>query len=196
MFTGIIENMGEIASISKQGTNATIEVKSSLAASLKIDQSIAHDGVCLTVTSQNADGYTVVAIDETLQKTNLQNWKPGKKVNLERCMIFNGRIDGHLVQGHVDCTAVCRKLEDRQGSWEFTFEIPPQFAHLIVEKGSICINGISLTLLNVMEDAFTVAIIPYTYEHTNLHTLAIGDLVNIEFDILGKYLARFQQLLK
>jgi riboflavin synthase len=196
MFTGIIERVGEIASVNQEGTNFTFEVKSSLAPSLQIDQSVSHDGVCLTVTSQDADRYTVVAIDETIKKTNLQNWKLGKKVNLERCMIFNGRIDGHLVQGHVDCTAVCKKLEDRLGSWEFTFEIPAQFAHLIVEKGSICINGISLTLLNVMEDTFTVAIIPYTYEHTNLHELSVGDTVNIEFDILGKYLARFRTLLK
>jgi riboflavin synthase len=196
MFTGIIEKIGEIAFVEKEGTNNVIGIISELAPELKIDQSIAHDGVCLTVTSIRDNVYTVVAIEETLNKTNLRNWKPGNKVNLERCLVFNGRIDGHLVQGHVDSTALCRAIDNRNGSWEFTFEIDPKFAHLLVEKGSVCINGISLTLLNVESKSFTVAIIPYTYENTNLHALSIGEKVNIEFDIIGKYLLRFQSLLK
>lgn len=190
MFTGIIEQTGIISSVEINGSNHTFRLKSALATELKVDQSVSHNGVCMTVEEINGDHYRITAIEETIQKTNLAHWKPGTIVNLERCMQMNGRLDGHIVQGHVDTTAVCKKIIEKSGSWEFDFEIEENFAHLIIEKGSICLNGISLTIFNVTKNSFTVAIIPYTYNHTNVNHVKKGDMVNIEFDILGKYISR------
>lgn len=190
MFTGIIESFGTIKKITKEGTNVHFDIDSSLTSELKIDQSLAHDGVCLTVVETKPDTYRVTAIDETLQKTNLAEWVKGKKVNLERCMASNGRYDGHIVQGHVDQVGVVKKVEDENGSWLFDIEYDPTLGNVTVEKGSITINGTSLTCFNSGLGKFSVAIIPYTYEHTNFHQLKVGDLVNLEFDIIGKYIAR------
>lgn len=190
MFTGIVESLGTVTATHKDGGNLVITIQSTLAPELKIDQSIAHNGVCLTVTRLLDNAYETVAVTETLEKSNLGKLAPGQFVNLERAMQFNGRIDGHLVQGHVDCTGTCTAKTARDGSWEYRFRYPAQFAALIVEKGSICLNGISLTVYNVTEDQFSVAIIPYTYEHTNVAAVEPGHSVNLEFDILGKYVAR------
>lgn len=194
MFTGIIETGGIVSSIVAKGTNLTFEIASSLSSSFTIDQSISHDGVCLTVESVEKDKHTVTSIEETLNKTNLRHWKPGSVINIERCMQMNGRLDGHIVQGHVDTTAKCITRLDRRGSWEFSFEMDEQFASLIIEKGSISINGISLTLFNVTRKNFTVAIIPYTFEHTNLKYLQVNQWANIEFDMIGKYVNRIYSL--
>ena len=194
MFTGIIEQTGKIIDIIEQGTNRSFWVESALASSLKIDQSVSHNGVCLTVEEVKDSLYRVTAIDETLKKTNLGQWRTGTLLNLERCMQMNGRIDGHIVQGHVDTTAICSLISEKTGSWEFTFQLNPSFAVLMIEKGSIAVNGISLTLFNVSQNGFTVAIIPYTYEHTNMHTLKKSETVNIEFDMIGKYVNRIFQL--
>ena len=194
MFTGIIEQTGKIIDIIEQGTNRSFWVESALASSLKIDQSVSHNGVCLTVEEVKDSLYRVTAIDETLKKTNLGQWRTGTLLNLERCMQMNGRIDGHIVQGHVDTTAICSLISEKTGSWEFTFQLNPSFAVLMIEKGSIAVNGISLTLFNVSQNGFTVAIIPYTYEHTNMHTLKKSETVNIEFDMIGKYVNRIIQL--
>ncbi|MDB5202387.1 MAG: riboflavin synthase alpha chain [Ferruginibacter sp.] len=194
MFTGIIETTGIISDIRATGTNLTFLISSSLSTSFKIDQSVSHNGVCLTVEAVRDGEHEVTAIAETLEKTNLGSWKPGTVVNIEQCMQMNGRLDGHIVQGHVDTVATCISRTDLQGSWEFRFEIAPEFAGLIIEKGSISINGISLTIFDVTRTNFTVAIIPYTFEHTNMQALQTGDLVNIEFDIIGKYINRMQQL--
>ena len=194
MFTGIIEQTGIIKDIISQGTNRSFWVESALTASLKIDQSVSHNGVCLTVEELKDNMHLVTAIEETLAKTSLQNWKEGAVVNLERCMQLNGRLDGHIVQGHVDCTATCVAVADRVGSWEYTFSFPQQFAAFIIEKGSVTVNGISLTCFNISENQFTVAIIPYTYEHTNMSDLTKGDLVNIEWDVVGKYISRILSL--
>ena len=194
MFTGIIENTGTITAIETRGSNRTFWIESSLAPDLKTDQSVSHNGVCLTVEETNGNRYRVTAIDETLQKTTLGCWQAGTLVNLERCMQLNGRIDGHIVQGHVDTTATCTSLVQKEGSREFSFEMNPSFAALVIEKGSIAVNGISLTLFNVTGNGFTVAIIPYTYAHTNMNRLKQGDTVNIEFDMIGKYVNRMQQL--
>src|SRR5664279_1722645 len=167
MFTGIIEATGLISSISDQGSNKTFLISSSLTPSLRIDQSLSHDGVCLTVESISGDTYQVTAIAETLSKTCISQWKVESRVNLERCLQINGRLDGHMVQGHVDTTATCTEIRDMNGSWIFTFEFPGSFGHLIIEKGSVSVNGISLTCFNVSKNAFSVAIIPYTFEHTN-----------------------------
>lgn len=191
MFTGIIEQMGIVRKVESSGTNLVFWIDSPLADALKIDQSVSHNGVCLTVEAVESPLYRVTAIDETLQKTNLQQWQPGTAVNLERCMQMNGRIDGHIVQGHVDTTAVCESVSSKPGSWEYRFRIDESFGTLIIEKGSISINGISLTIFNVSTNGFMVAIIPYTYEHTNMSSLKPGDLVNIEFDMIGKYVNRF-----
>ena len=194
MFTGIIEDTGSINSIEKSGTNISYWVQSKLAQSLKVDQSLSHNGVCLTVEAIKNDLHKVTAIDETLQKTNLGNLVQGSIVNLERCMQLNGRLDGHIVQGHVDTTALCTDIVKKEGSTEFSFETDAQFATLMIEKGSITLNGISLTIFNVSETGFTVAIIPYTMEHTNLSELKTADKVNIEFDIIGKYVNRIQSI--
>jgi riboflavin synthase len=190
MFTGIVEAIGEVKAIEEEGTNKTFTLASSLASDFKIDQSINHNGVCLTVVAVNGDTYKVTAIQETLSKTNLGLLVPGNKVNLERCMPANGRFDGHIVQGHVDQTGVCTSVEERDGSWLFDFEYDSTSGNITVEKGSICINGVSLTVFNSKENAFRVAIIPYTYSFTNFHSLKAGDSVNLEFDILGKYIKR------
>jgi riboflavin synthase len=193
LFTGIIENLGEIIAIEKDQQNIHFSIKSTISKELKIDQSVAHNGVCLTVVKCDEHGHTVTAIDETLNKTNLGSWTIGSKINLERCMQMNGRIDGHIVQGHVDTTTECIAITDEAGSWRFRFKHPTAAGFLTVEKGSVCINGISLTVVDSAHSEFSVAIIPYTYEHTNMHTLKVGDKVNIEFDIIGKYLAKMME---
>lgn len=190
MFTGIIETLGEVKKITAEGTNLHFNIQSAISTELKIDQSVAHNGVCLTVVSLADDTFTVTAIQETLQKTNLQQLKVGSKVNLERCMQMNGRLDGHIVQGHVDQTAICIKREEMDGSWEFRFTYDAEIGNVTVEKGSICINGVSLTVVGAEKNEFSVFIIPYTFEHTNLQQVNVGDAVNIEFDIIGKYVAR------
>ncbi|MBB2144182.1 riboflavin synthase [Pedobacter sp. LMG 31464] len=190
MFTGIIETLGEVENIVKEGTNVHFTVNSSICAELKIDQSVAHNGVCLTVVALNENSHTVTAIEETLNKTSLGNLKIGSKVNLERCMQMNARLDGHIVQGHVDQTAICILVNELNGSWEFRFKYNANLGNVTVEKGSICVNGISLTVVNSQADEFSVFIIPYTFEHTNLHEVKVGDTVNLEFDIIGKYVAR------
>ncbi|MFC3414463.1 riboflavin synthase [Algoriphagus hitonicola] len=190
MFTGIIESFASVRDIVREGTNVHFELESNLAAELSIDQSLAHDGVCLTVVQTSSDSYRVTAIDETIKKTNLAQWKVGKKVNLERCMSANGRFDGHIVQGHVDQTGKITQIKDQDGSWIFEVEYDAALGNITVEKGSITINGTSLTCFNSKPGGFSVAIIPYTYEHTNFHQLAVGDLVNLEFDIVGKYIQR------
>jgi len=190
MFTGIIETMGTVSQIVEEGTNLHFTIASTLSNELKIDQSIAHNGVCLTVVSLTDHTYTVTAIQETLHKTNLQHLKVNNKINLERCMQMNGRLDGHIVQGHVDQTGVCILREELDGSWEYRFKYQGEKGNVTVEKGSVCVNGISLTVVNSTDDEFSVFIIPYTYEHTNLHEVNVGDTVNLEFDIIGKYVAR------
>lgn len=188
MFTGIIEQMGLVKAIQKEQENIHFTIEAPFTNELKIDQSVAHNGVCLTVVEINNNEYVVTAIKETLDKTNLGTWKEGTKVNLERCMVMNGRLDGHIVQGHVDTTAICKGVENQEGSWKYTFEYKANFP--TVEKGSICINGVSLTVVDSSDTSFSVCIIPYTFDHTNFHTLQIGDLVNLEFDIIGKYVAK------
>ncbi|PRY15635.1 riboflavin synthase alpha chain [Pontibacter ummariensis] len=190
MFTGIIEGLGRVTAIHEENTNKHFTLTSPFTNELKIDQSVAHNGVCLTVVGTKGAEYTVTAIDETLKKTNLNELKEGDLVNLERCMLANGRFDGHVVQGHVDQTAVCTSVVDEHGSWVFSFRYDASKGNVTVEKGSICVNGISLTVFNSKEDSFSVAIIPYTYEHTNLQQVKPGDSVNLEFDIIGKYVAR------
>jgi riboflavin synthase len=193
MFTGIIETLGKITDLRREQGNLHISVESAIAAELKIDQSVAHNGVCLTVIALADGKHTVTAIEETLNKTNLGNLKTGDLVNLERCMQMNARLDGHVVQGHVDQTAVCIDFKEPDGSWEYTFEYDAARGNVTVEKGSICVNGISLTVVNSKVNSFSVAIIPYTFEHTNLQQVRIGSVVNLEFDIIGKYVARLMQ---
>lgn len=190
MFTGIIEAVGNVTSISISGTNKTFNISSPVSGELKVDQSVSHDGVCLTVEAVSANQHRVTAIKETLDKSDLGLWKEGSLVNIERCMIMNGRLDGHIVQGHVDATAACIERTDRNGSWEYRFQFPVAFSNLVIEKGSIAVNGISVTVFNVSDDAFSVAIIPYTYTHTNMQQVKVGTVVNIEFDIIGKYIQR------
>lgn len=215
MFTGIVEATAKLVDIHTEGTNLTFTFESSIAHELKIDQSVSHNGVCLTVVSlgestdlgqqstvdseqntyspstiNHSPFYKVTAIDETLKKTNLGKLKLGDKVNLERCMPANGRFDGHIVQGHVDQTGVCTAIEDQNGSWLISFEYDTANNNITVEKGSICVNGVSLTVVNSKDNGFSVAIIPYTWEHTNFHQLSVGSVVNLEFDILGKYMQK------
>lgn len=193
MFTGIIETLGKVTDLQQDQGNLNITIVSAISHELKIDQSVAHNGVCLTVVAL-ADGlHVVTAIDETLNKTNLSHLKVGEPVNLERCMQMNARLDGHIVQGHVDQTAVCTSFKELGGSWEYTFEYDASTGNVTVEKGSICVNGISLTVVNSKANSFSVAIIPYTFEHTNLHNVGEGSIVNLEFDIIGKYVARLMQ---
>jgi riboflavin synthase len=191
MFTGIIEALGEIVEITRENTNIHFKIKSGLASELKIDQSVSHNGACLTITEVGKDFYTVTAIDETLQKTNLGDWKVGDKVNLERSMLMNGRIDGHIVQGHVDQVAWCKSVENKDGSWVYTFEYQADKGNITVEKGSICVNGVSLTVVNSAVNSFSVAIIPYTYQHTNFPFIQENSRVNLEFDIIGKYVQKY-----
>src|SRR5690606_3038166 len=193
MFTGIIETMGEVRGMEREGSNIHFDIFSLITPELRIDQSIAHDGVCLTVVAIQDSNYRVTAIDETLKKSNLGAWNIGKKVNLERCMPANGRFDGHIVQGHVDQTAEVEKIEEKEGSWVFDFSYVADKGNVTVEKGSITVNGASLTCFNSRKGGFTVAIIPYTFEHTNFHQLHVGDKVNLEFDIVGKYIQRIIQ---
>jgi riboflavin synthase len=215
MFTGIVEATARVVDIQAEGTNLTFTFESSIANELKIDQSVSHNGVCLTVVSlgestvggtqlivgseqdnhssfviNHSTFYKVTAIDETLQKTNLGKLKLGDKINLERCMPANGRFDGHIVQGHVDQTGVCTAIEDQNGSWLISFEYDATSNNITVEKGSICINGVSLTVVNSKDNGFSVAIIPYTWEHTNFNQLSVGNIINLEFDILGKYIQK------
>lgn len=190
MFTGIIEAFGEVKSVIESGSNRSYWIESAISDALKIDQSIAHNGVCLTVDARETGQHRVTAIAETLQKTHLGSWQPGTLVNLERCLQMGGRLDGHMVQGHVDTVGECISVEDQNGSWLFTIQFPEAFAPLMIEKGSICLNGISLTAFNVGATQFSVAIIPYTWQHTNLHTLKPGQQVNLEFDMVGKYIQR------
>ena len=194
MFTGIIEQKGIIETAIPNGTNITLTVRSPLARELKVDQSLSHSGVCLTIETVEDETYTVTAVDETLQKTTIGHWVKGSIVNLERCLRFDGRLDGHIVQGHVDTVAACIAREEKNGSWEFSFSFDQKFALLIIEKGSISLNGISLTVFNVTASSFTVAVIPYTFEHTNMNTIQPGNMVNIEFDMIGKYVNRMQGL--
>ncbi len=194
MFTGIIEDLGKVIKIQKDKENLDITVQSSFTSELKIDQSVAHNGVCLTVVSINGDQYVVTAIKETLDKTNLNNLKEGAIVNLERGMKLGDRLDGHIVQGHVDQTAVCKEIKEADGSWYFTFEYDPSLHNVTIEKGSITVNGVSLTVVNSKKNEFSVAIIPYTYEHTNFNTFEIGTVINLEFDVIGKYVKRITEL--
>lgn len=194
MFTGIIETIGIVEAVMQEGTNKIFTIASGISSTLQPDQSVSHDGVCMTVTSVNENTHTVTAIAETLSKTCLATWQRGRRVNLERCLQINGRLDGHFVQGHADTTAQCIAKVDSNGSWLFTFETDRKFRNLIVEKGSISINGISLTIFDITENRFSVAIIPYTYDHTNIADVEIGGMVNIEFDIIGKYILRSQNL--
>jgi riboflavin synthase len=190
MFTGIVESIGIIKEIATSGTNKTFWIESALSSSFKIDQSIAHNGVCLTVEDAQENFHKVTAVEETLNKTDLNQWQIGTHINIERSLLPTTRLDGHFVQGHVDTTGNCKKIKDKQGSHEFEFEFPKKFAELVIEKGSVCVNGISLTAFNVKKHSFTVAIIPYTFEHTNLQFIKEGKLVNLEFDMIGKYILR------
>lgn len=190
MFTGIIETLGTVKEIREEGTNLHFTIESALSNELKIDQSVSHNGVCLTVVALDETTHTVTAIQETLEKSNMQHLTKGMKVNLERCMQMNGRLDGHIVQGHVDQTGLCILREELDGSWEYRFKYDSSKGNVTVEKGSVCINGISLTVVNSAEDEFSVFIIPYTFEHTNLQEVNVGNIVNLEFDIIGKYVAR------
>ena len=196
MFTGIIETLGTITALEKDQENLHITVSSSLTQELKIDQSVAHNGVCLTVVAIQDNQYTVTAIQETLLKTNLGDWKVGDKVNLERAMKLGDRLDGHIVQGHVDQIGLCKEIKEAQGSWYFTFEYDTSLSNITIEKGSITVNGTSLTVIDSKENEFSVAIIPYTYEHTNFHTFEIGTKINLEFDVVGKYVSRLYGLHK
>ena len=190
MFTGIIETLAKVDRTVKENSNVHFTFSSSITTELKIDQSVAHNGVCLTVVEIKGDQYTVTAIEETLQRTNLGTLKAGDLVNLERCMPANGRFDGHIVQGHVDCTAVCKEVKDIHGSWEFIFEYSPNEKNITVEKGSITVNGVSLTVVRSEKNLFSVCIIPYTFEHTNFRQISPGSMVNLEFDVVGKYVAK------
>ena len=190
MFTGIIESLGTIREINTEGSNRSFWIESPISHELKPDQSVSHNGVCLTIEEIKNGAHKISAIKETLRKSNLGNWKIGDQVNLERSLRMNGMIDGHLVQGHVDVAVKCLKKKEKNGSWEFEFELPKKFAALLIEKGSVCINGISLTAFDVKKKSFRVAIIPYTYEHTNMKLLKESDDVNIEFDLVGKYILR------
>ena len=194
MFTGIIETTGFVRDVIINGLNKTFWIESPLSTEFKVDQSVSHSGVCLTIEEIKGSQHRVTAIDETLKKTNLDTWVTGSLVNIERCLPLNGRLDGHFVQGHVDSTAICVNRIEKGGSWELEIEYPEKFAELIIEKGSVCLNGISLTAFNVSKNSFSVAIIPYTFEHTNSKEIAKGSVVNLEFDLLGKYIQRKMNL--
>ena len=194
MFTGIIETLGTIKELRKENGNLHITVSAAITPELKIDQSVSHNGVCLTVVNINDDSYTVTAIKETLDKTNLSHWKEGDLVNLERGMKLGDRLDGHIVQGHIDQTGICKEVKEANGSWYYTFEYDSSLNNITIEKGSITVNGVSLTVVNSKADEFSVAIIPYTYEHTNFKHITKGTIVNLEFDVIGKYVTRLQQL--
>lgn len=194
MFTGIIEALGSVVAMAQEGSNVHFTVQSSISNQFRIDQSVAHNGVCLTVVAQEHDWHRVTAVEETLKRSNLGKLNVGDHLNLERAMLANARLDGHMVQGHVDAQGVCTQVLEADGSWYYHFEYEPTPEHLLVDKGSICINGVSLTVVNPHDNAFSVAIIPYTYEHTTFKTLKAGDSINLEFDIIGKYMAKYMQL--
>ena len=194
MFTGIIETLGTIKALKKEQDNISITIVSDITNELKLDQSVAHNGICLTVVAIEKDNYTVTAIKETIDKTNLGTWQVGNTVNLERAMKLGDRLDGHIVQGHVDQTAVCTRADATNGSWFYTFEYGAGYNNITIEKGSITVNGVSLTVVNSEKNSFSVAIIPYTYDNTTFNTFEIGTKVNLEFDVIGKYVARLQAL--
>ena len=193
MFTGIIETLGIIQDIQQEGSNLHLSVTSSITSFLKIDQSLAHNGICLTVVAIQEETYTVTAIQETINKTTIGDWKIGDILNLERAMKLDARLDGHLVQGHVDQIGHCIAIKESEGSWYFTFEYDPAWKNITIEKGSITVNGVSLTVVNSKQNEFSVAIIPYTYEHTNFKNFQIGSKINLEFDVIGKYVSRLYQ---
>ena len=194
MFTGIIETLGTLVEVKKDLENLHLTVQTPLTSELKIDQSVAHNGVCLTVVSKTESSYTVTAIQETCLKTNIESWAVGDAINLERAMVLGARLDGHIVQGHVDQTGICTEIKEADGSWYFSFEYDPSLHNITIEKGSITVNGVSLTVVNSNANSFSVAIIPYTYEHTNFHTFKVGTQVNLEFDVIGKYVSRLHGL--
>ena len=198
MFTGIIESLGKVAAIEREGSNVHFTISSPISSELKVDQSVSHNGVCLTVVALAGDTHTVTAIEETLVRSNLGELKVGDSVNLERAMRANARLDGHMVQGHVDATGNCIAVEELDGSWYYHFEYPFAPEHLLVDKGSICVNGVSLTVVKPEEQGgtakFSVAIIPYTYEHTNFHGIKVGNTINLEFDVIGKYVSKYMAL--
>lgn len=194
MFTGIIETLGIVTEIKKEQNNLHLILSSSITPELKIDQSVAHNGICLTVVAINGTNYTVTAIAETINKTNIGSWNVNDEVNLERAMKLGDRLDGHIVQGHVDQIATCTEAYETNGSWHYTFEYDPNRSNITIEKGSITVNGVSLTVVNSEKNKFSVAIIPYTYEHTNFHNFKVGTIVNLEFDVIGKYVARLHSL--
>ncbi|MCY1476422.1 Riboflavin synthase [compost metagenome] len=194
MFTGIIETLGAVKDLRKEGENIHITVSSSITNELKIDQSVSHNGVCLTVVGISDDQYTVTAIKESIDKTNIGDWKIGDLLNLERGMKLGDRLDGHIVQGHVDQIGICKSIEEADGSWYYTFEYDPALSNITIEKGSITVNGVSLTVVNSKKNEFSVAIIPYTHEHTNFKNFEVGTKINLEFDVIGKYVSRLHQL--
>jgi riboflavin synthase len=194
LFTGIIESLGKVKAIQKEGSNVHFTIESSISNELKIDQSLSHNGVCLTVVQLGPESHVVTAIEETMIRSNLGDVNEGDVLNLERAMVSNGRLDGHIVQGHVDGTGICKEIKEVDGSWYYTFEYQPTEEHLLVDKGSVCINGVSLTVVDPKDKLFSVAIIPYTYEHTSFHKLQIDDRVNLEFDIIGKYISKYVKL--
>jgi len=194
MFTGIIETLGTLVDVKKEQENLHLTVQSALTPELKIDQSVAHNGVCLTVVSKTDSTYTVTAIQETCLKTNIESWAAGDVINLERAMLLGARLDGHIVQGHVDQTGICTEIREADGSWYYSFEYDPNLHNITIEKGSITVNGVSLTVVNSKANTFSVAIIPYTYQHTNFHTFKVGTKVNLEFDVIGKYVSRLHGL--
>lgn len=194
MFTGIIESLGTVKEVRKENDNLHLTITSSITNELKIDQSVSHNGVCLTVVALNEDAYTVTAIRETIEKTNVSDWQTGDIVNLERAMKLGDRLDGHIVQGHVDQTGICKSIENANGSWYYTFEYDENWNNITIEKGSITVNGVSLTVVNSKKNEFSVAIIPYTHEHTNFKNFKIGTKINLEFDVVGKYVARLHGL--
>ncbi|MDZ4808802.1 MAG: riboflavin synthase [Bacteroidota bacterium] len=190
MFTGIIETVGKVKEVIPNGSNRIFWVESPISSQFKVDQSVSHNGVCLTVEEIMGNSHRITAIDETLQKTNLSSWTEGTFINLEQCLQLNDRLDGHIVQGHADTTGTCIKRKEKKGSWEFEIEFPKKFAELVIDKGSICVNGVSLTAFNVKKKSFCIAVIPYTFEHTNINKVKEGNTVNLEFDMIGKYLIR------
>ncbi|MEL6134109.1 MAG: riboflavin synthase [Bacteroidota bacterium] len=198
MFTGIIKSLGQVENVKSEGTNKVFTIKAPFEEAIHVDQSISHNGVCLTVTDIEQQNdleftYSVTAVDETLKKTHLNQWETGTKVNIELCMQMGARLDGHFVQGHVDTVGIVTSVEEVEGSWMYEFRFDPQHQHLLVDKGSVTINGVSLTVVDAREDRFSVTIIPYTYAHTNFHQLQVGDQVNLEFDVLGKYIAKMMK---
>lgn len=194
MFTGIIESLGQVTQLESMGSNVHLTIRSEIAHELKIDQSLAHNGVCLTVVAQDEHTHTVTAVEETLKRSNLGLLREGDTVNLERAMVSGGRLDGHIVQGHVDATGICTDITEVDGSWYFRFQYHPTEDHLLVDKGSICINGVSLTVVDPVGEFFSVAVIPYTYENTTFRDMKVGERINLEFDILGKYIAQYAKL--